>query len=99
MVSSVRRRGLVVSSERIVGEVAIASYWCNLSGFGSSLFSGSSCVESSGIYGQLRDVSGRSGIGSSSVSDVGHVWTAASLADGAGELILGLGVHVSLCSL
>ena len=67
-----------------------------MSGFGSSRFSGSSCVESSGIYGQLRDVSGRSGIGSSSVSDVGHVWTAASLADGAGELILGLGVHVSV---
>lgn len=99
VVSSVRRRGLAESSERIVGEVAIASYWCNRSGFGSSLFSGSSCVESSGMYGQLREVSGRRGTGSPSASDVGHVGTAASLADGAGEPILGLGVHVSLCFL
>lgn len=54
-------------------DVPIASYWCNLSGFGSSLFSGSSYVESSGIYGQLREVNGRSGVGSCSVSDGGSV--------------------------
>jgi len=48
------------------------------------------------MYGQLREVSGRRGTGSLSASDVGHVGTTASLADGAGEPILGLGVHVSV---
>lgn len=88
----------------MVGEVAIASYWWSVSGFGSSLFRGSSCVESSGTYGHFKDVRGRRVGGSSRLSDDSagqqSTWVAGVLLAGASGLGLRiLFAHVSVCCL